>query len=85
MGEVIEVQFTPEEQDLVGTLDELMESSARRDIVSIAYVVQAEDGSYEMSWAGDVEFPSSIEALKVLIRNLRKQAALQAKQAAAGK
>ena len=82
MGEVIDAMFTPEEQDLVGTLDELREAAIDRDIVSISYIVQAHDGSYEMSWAGDVEFPSAIEALKLLIRTLRKEHALQIKKAA---
>ena len=36
MGEVIDAMFTPEEQDLVGTLDELREAAIDRDIVTIS-------------------------------------------------
>jgi hypothetical protein len=67
----------------MGTIDDLADEAEARNIVSMAYVAQAEDGSYEMNWCGDVEFPSSIEALKVLIRNMRKAAAKKAKADAA--
>ena len=82
MGEVIDVQFTPEEQDLVGTIDEISEAARDRTLVALAFVALADDGSYEMSWAGDLEFPSAIEALKLLIRALRKEHASQLKVAA---
>ena len=72
MGDVLKVHFTPEQQDLIGTLDSLAEEADQDNIVAIAYVAQANDGTYEMSWAGDVSHYSMIDALKALIRAVRK-------------
>ena len=80
MGELVKIHFSPEQQDLVGTIDTLSESAENDLIVAIGYVVQTEDGTYEMSWAGDVSHYSMIEALKVLIRALRKEAHQLAKE-----
>ena len=73
MGEVVKVHFSPEQQDLIGTLDSLMTEADEDNIVAIGYVAQANDGSYEMSWAGDVSHYSMIDALKALIRAIRKE------------
>jgi hypothetical protein len=72
MGDVVKVHFTEEQQDLIGTLDALITEADEENIVSIAYAAQTDDGSYEMSFAGDVTHHSMIDALKVLIRALRK-------------
>ena len=82
MGDVIHGFFTEEEQDLVGMLTALSEAADSRDMVALAFVCQADDGSYEMSWCGDIEFPSAIEHLKILIRQMRKAYAAQIKKAA---
>lgn len=71
---VVKVHFDADQQDLVGTIDELAEAAHDETIVSIGYVVGLVDGTYEMSWAGDVSHYSMIDALKVLIRALRKEA-----------
>jgi hypothetical protein len=71
---VVRVHFTPHQQDLLGTTEELYEAADQELIVAIGYVAQADDGSYELSWAGDVGHYSMIEALQKLIRELRKEA-----------
>ena len=69
---VVKVFFSQEQQDLVGTVHLIAEGAEEETIIAIGYVAQCDDGSYEMSWAGDVSHSSMIEALKVLIRQLRK-------------
>lgn len=70
---VVKVFFSEEQQDLVGNINSLQEAAEEELLVSLAYVAQADDGSYEMSWCGDVAHQSMIDALKALIRQLRKE------------
>lgn len=70
---VVKVFFSEEQQDLVGTIQLVQEAVEEETAIAIAYAVQMDDGSYEMSWAGDVAHQSMIDALKALIRQLRKE------------
>jgi hypothetical protein len=74
MDNVIRVHFTPEAQDLLGTAEELYEAADQEMIVSLAYAAQADDGTYEIYYCGDIGHYSMIEALQKLIRELRKDA-----------
>jgi hypothetical protein len=73
MGDLVKVFFSTEQQDLVGTAHQLAEAAEEEVMIAIAYAAQADDGSYEMSWAGDVSHQSMVDALKALIRQLRKE------------
>ncbi len=73
MGDVVKAFFSQEQQDLVGTIHGLAEGAEEEVWIALAYAVQADDGTYEMSWCGDVSHQSMIDALKALIRQLRKE------------